>query len=318
MGVPDLVALLDAAPAGLRTLRGEVRRWQDVEAVSRAMRRWNESRHAVYPRGVQAGETPRPGVHELWTRVWYAAPDRWREEEGGVLRLGRDDRRWDGDASAVTERRTPAAGVGHALEPLLFPGALLGAFRFVDVTGTTALGRACLRARTVRRRGHGARHRAAGPVRGLLDHRVTVDAEHGILLRDEALLDGEPVDVTELTALVVDEPLGDDTFRLPAGVAVRTVAEERARQLREAGADPAGVDLDDDSAVAGTLLRARHVAAGPPWGEPGVEDAAAHYVPWDPPPADPAAAEAAIRAAFHAHGATDATGTDLVNVQGGE
>jgi sarcosine oxidase gamma subunit len=65
--------------------------------------------------------------------------------------------------------------------------------------------------------------------------------------------------------------------------------------------------------VAAAIFQARGTA----FGTPPLDDQVAQFVPWGPPPADPAAAEAEITAAFHDHGAADASGTDLVNVHAG-
>jgi hypothetical protein len=320
----EIVVLLDAAPGGLRTLRGEVRHWQDVARMSDAIRRGNEAAGARYRAVLMAvdarGETARPTTHESRARVWFAAaPDRWREEgDGDTLRLGDSERRWEGFASFVTERHPAGVDQAPMLARLLLPAGLLGAQRFGDVAETEMLGRRCLTATGTRRAPgsspmlglstgvHGIRF-------GLADQRIAVDAEHGFLLRHESLLDGEPIEVTEFTDLAVDVPLPDDTFRLPPGISVQTEAEELARMLREAGVDPGSVDLTDSSAVTTATFQ----AYGMPVGRPSLDDQVAQFVPWGPPPPDPAAAEAEITAAFHDHGAADPSGTDLVNVQAG-
>lgn len=316
--------LLDAAPGGLRTLRGEVRHWQDVARMSDAIRRGNEAAGARYRAVLMAvdarGETVRPTAHESRARVWFAAaPDRWREEgDGDTLRLSDGERRWEGFASFVTERQPPGVDQAPMLARLLLPGGLLGTVRFADVGEAEVLGRRCLTATGTRRASGGSSvlgfTTAPHDFRfGLADQRIAVDAEYGFLLRHEHLLDGAPIDVAEFTDLAVDVPLPGDTFRLPPGITVQTAEEERARRLRELGADPDGVDLSDESAVAAAIFQTHGMAVGPP----SLDDQVAQFVPWGPPPADPAAAEAEITAAFHDHRAADPAGTDLVNVQAG-
>jgi hypothetical protein len=287
----EIVVLLDAAPGGLRTLRGEMRHWQDVVQMSDAIRRGNEAAGARYRAVLMAvdarGETARPTTHESRARVWFAAaPDRWREEgDGDALRLGDGEKRWEGFASFVTERQPAGVDQAPMLARLLLPAGLLGAQRFGDVAETEMLGRRCLTATGTPRPPEGSPmlglSTGVDGIRfGLADQRIAVDAEHGFLLRHESLLDGEPIEVTEFTDLAVDVPLPDDTFRLPPGISVQTEAEELARMLREAGVDPGSVDLTDSSAVTTATFQAYGMAVG----RPSLDDQVAQFVPWGPPP----------------------------------
>jgi hypothetical protein len=328
MGRGELVALLDAAPGALRTLRGTVRRWTHVGRARTASERANDARGGEPAELLIAwdgsGGMP-PETTESESHVWYAAPNRWRVEgDDTTLYLSDGDQRWEGFTSFVTERggqgEVPGLADSPPLADWLLPGALLGAYRFDEVTEVEAFGRRCLAATS--------KTRPTGPpgtmgVTTMLahagyggdEHRFVVDAEHGFVVRRTALVDGEPWAVTELIQLVVDEPIDPGLFRVPAGTTVQTLAEERARMLRDAGADPAAVDLADDAAVSRAMAGARRLA--PPGGVP-LAERARHFVPWGPPPDDEAAAEAAIHAAFRACAEASADGRDLVNVQAGE
>lgn len=325
MGRGELVALLDAAPGALRTLRGTVRRWTHLGRQRTAIERANEARGGVHSVQLTVGTRSggRPAEATEWhSRVWFEAPNHWRGEgDDTTLYISDGDRRWEGFTSFVTERgESPSLADAPPLADWLLPGALLGAFRFDEVSEVEVLGRRCLTA--------GAEVRPAGPHRTLGitsllahaglggdEHRFVVDAEHGFVVRRAALIDGEPWSITELTELVVDEPIDPALFRVPAGTTVQTRSEERARMLREAAVDPATVDLADDDAVTRAMAEAHRLA--PPGGVP-LDERTRHFVPWGPPPDDQAAAEAAIRAAFRNYAEASADGQHLVHVQAGE
>jgi hypothetical protein len=328
MGRGELVALLDAAPGDLRTLQGTVRRWTHLGRQRTAFERAYDTRGGMGSGqvviGVWPGGTPAEAT-ESQSRVWYSAPSRWRVEgDDTTLYLSDGEQRWEGFTSFVTQRsgpgEVPSLADSPPLADWLLPGALLGAFRFDEATEVEVLGRRCLAGTAAARR--------AGPygtmgVTTMLAHagyggdenRFVVDAEHGFVVCHTALLDGEPCSITELTELAVDEPIDLELFRVPVDTTVQTLAEERARMLRAAGADPAAVDLADRAAVSRALAGGHRLA--PPGGTP-LAERTRHFVPWGPPPDDQAAAEAAIHAAFRGYAAVSADGQDLVNVQAGE
>jgi hypothetical protein len=73
-----LVALLDAAPGALRTLRGTVRRWTHLGRQRTAIERANEARGGVHSVqltvGTWSGGTPAEAT-EWHSRVWFEAPN---------------------------------------------------------------------------------------------------------------------------------------------------------------------------------------------------------------------------------------------------
>jgi hypothetical protein len=108
MGRGELVALLDAAPGALRTLRGTVRRWTHLGRQRTAIERANEARGGVHSVqltvGTWSGGTPAEAT-EWHSRVWFEAPNHWRGEgDDTTLYISDGDRRWEGFTSFVTER----------------------------------------------------------------------------------------------------------------------------------------------------------------------------------------------------------------------
>ncbi|MDQ3964170.1 MAG: hypothetical protein M3277_09725 [Actinomycetota bacterium] len=54
-------------------------------------------------------------------------------------------------------------------------------------------------------------------------YELVVDSESGVLLRSEALLEGNPFRIVEVESIYFDETLGDETFHLnaPEGTSFR-------------------------------------------------------------------------------------------------
>lgn len=324
MNRAGLVGLVDAAPGPLRTLRATLRHWTHPGRSQRAIERFNQG-GATRVAGVtmvtaQFGEFDPAEPIEQRSQAWYEVPGRWCEVvEGTVDRLDLSDgvRHWTGTAQGLTERATPP-GLGPSAW-LLAPGPLLGPYALVDPADDAVGGRPCVRASATPRAGDAAAS-ALGATRMLqggmvavgmvgVDHRYWFDAAYGVVLRHEASVDGEPSSVTELLDVVVDEPIDPARFRPPPGAHVRSEWEERMSLLEQVGIDTAGI-AEGDVAAADAALTG-------PARPPDLATLVARHVPVGPPPADPAGAEAAIRAALDAVGEVDATGRDLVNVQAG-
>ena len=289
----DLLALVDAAPGDLPGLRGRVREWRapDVHPVPGVQDRMI---HAATIRVGSVDWWHPGGEAERWWDVWFGAPDRWRiEGDHDSLRLSDGTQTWEGFRSFVTERGAPSLARAGVLGPLLAPGALLGEFRLRPVAEHEVAGRPAVEAVAGRRplppiwRAAMIETVTAGITAAGGTHRVEFDAGTGIVLRHRVYAGAEVVQGVELTDLEVGEP-DPAAFALPEGVTVQTAAEEQAARRRDAGVDPVPLDV-----------RVHQVE------------------PWGPPPADPAAAEAAVTAAFRDYTATDPSGRDLVNVHPG-
>ncbi|HEX6423420.1 MAG TPA: hypothetical protein VFZ79_08065 [Acidimicrobiales bacterium] len=319
----ELLAALDAAPAGLRTLQATVRRWTHLGRQQAPFERADAADHGPRTAILMATSDPgdrMPETTESVSRVWFAAPARWRVETDGALFLSDGDQRWEGFSHFVTERGSwPSVADAPTLGDLLLPGVLLGGYRLDEVTEAETFGRASwtatATARAVPRHGSMA---GWGPFLQGHDpcvHRLVVDAEHGFILAHTALLDGEPAAVVDITDLAVDAPIADSTFRPPPTATIQTEADERARLLREAGVDPETVDSTDPAAVSQAMRGAYGLRAT---GQARPGEMARHFVPWGPPPDDEAAAERDIRTAFRRDSAASENGRDLVNVQAGD
>jgi sarcosine oxidase gamma subunit len=305
----ELVALVDAAPGALRTLRGTLREWTHPERMGRLHARPDATivhslRVGLVTGWVAAGsatgaEATDAAPVETRAAVWFAAPDRWcvrYPDDGGTHLLTDGDRHWSGWGDRYIVRTAPVRDDPGPLARLLAPGFVLGPSTVVDPADDEVGGRPCVRADARRRAALGdelpvAIRAAGGLVEGAGDHRYWFDAEHGIVLRHAVLVDGDVARLSELLDVVVDESIPDDVFRPPSGARVQTDAEFLAERLAEAP----------------------HLAAAP-----SPEEEARLHVPTGPPPDDTAAAEAAVRHSYEHVNDTDASGRDLVNVQAGD
>ena len=121
---------------------------------------------------------------------------------------------------------------------LLRPSWLLTGFTLEPGEPVTASGRDALRVAATPRQGIRGRP-SAGP-RALDRVEVVVDAELGILLRLEEILDGRTLRVTELTDVRVGPaPAGDDAWCQPPG-GWDSVDDSPRRPGRPRRTDPAG------------------------------------------------------------------------------
>ena len=202
MGRAELVALLDAAPGDLRTLHGTVRQWTHIGRQRTAVERANDANDGLRGTLLMAWDVSggtRPETTESASRVWFEAPNRWRVEgDDNVLHLSDGDQRWEGFTTFVTERGdSQTLADSPLLAERLLPGAVLGTFRFGEVTEVEQVGRRCLAATAeVRPAGQFG---TMGITNALVhagfdgcDHRFVVDVEHGFVVRHTALVDGEP------------------------------------------------------------------------------------------------------------------------------
>jgi hypothetical protein len=236
------------------------------------------------------GPVPGAGTDaERWWDVWFGAPGRWRVEgDHDSLRLCDGTRRWEGFRTFVTERGGPSLAAAGVLGPLLAPGTLLGDYQLRPVAEGPVAGRPAVEAVAVQRPDRLLR-RGADTLSGVLaavpgTHRIEFDARYGIVLRHRVYAGADAVFGVELTDLDVGEP-DAGVFALPEGITVQTAADERAVRPPIRGVDPRPLD-----------------------------DLVSQVEPWGPPPADQAAAEGAITAAFHDYSDTDEAGHHLVNV----
>jgi hypothetical protein len=265
----DLLALVDGAPGGLRTMEAALTTWSHRVLVAEVHRRLDAGTRtgavaAVAPGVVPgAGEPPEaveaPDATESLATAYVVVslPDRWRVVGRGHLAVSDGRRSWAGTSTLVTEREAARAAIfdAGAIGACLYPGTLLRRIDFGEPEVRDIEGRPVWYVEGDPRR-PGATPPKPKPVdlrlqRELvgIDHHIWFDAETGIVLRHEGYVDGEPCSTTSLTDLVFGEPVSDADFRPPPGAVVRSRHELLRDHLASMGIDPDTVDLDDPAQV---------------------------------------------------------------------
>jgi hypothetical protein len=184
-----------------------------------------------------AGGAPENEEVEELVRVWFAPPERAREEREGshgasvAMRRGPHWRRYDDSSGAMSNQGAPdsRSGIADELQWLLDPAPVIGLLEFDKIVRARRAGRPAMRVRAVPRTlsagndGPLARLGATGADELLLD----VDAERGTLLRTESRFEREPIALSEVVEIAFDEAFGADTFvfRSPAGEAIRSIVD---------------------------------------------------------------------------------------------
>jgi hypothetical protein len=198
--------------------------------------------------------------------VLVALPDRWRVVGRGHIAVSDGHQSWVGTGSLVTERDSTRAAL-HDAGPIgacLYPGPLLGWLDFGDPEPDERAGRFCWTVDAYPRplAGGAGTAEPAAPVAAAsrlpeeflgVEHRFWFEARTGIVLRHEGLLEGQPCSLTELTDVVIDDPIPPDEFSPPPEAIVRSSHELLRDHLTELGVDPNTVDLDDPGQVRSAL-----------------------------------------------------------------
>jgi hypothetical protein len=287
----DLLALVDSAPGGLRTLQAALTTWSHRARIAEVHRRQDDAvgpavrdpvpAVAVLPGAAGAddpddeddedrddpvrpvaGADDEPAESLSTAYVVVALPDRWRVVGRGHLAVSDGRRSWAGTSTLVTERDSRRAAIGDAgaIGACLYPGAFLYRLDFTEPEPRDIEGRPCWYVAGHPRTGPAARQ--GPPARPDLrlqrelvgiDHEIWFDAATGVVLRHEGSIDGEPCSTTALTDLVFDEPVRADEFRPPPGAVVRSRHELLRDHLASMGIDPDTVDLDDPVQVRAAL-----------------------------------------------------------------
>ena len=219
--LPEVLALLHTSGRRWRTLRAEGEEWRDERVSHLAFARLRRPGRVFTVRG-----SPGPADRDPRWRLWIRRPSHARVEFGGAhqarfVQIQDGVRRWISaphGPARVDERP------GHAdlqLGPLdvLVDTPALPAVLDLDVAGRSRiLGRDTF---TVRGRSRDGDVRPGpGPSPPFLrvadEVRMDVDAERGVVLRLEAVLEGQPFHRLEMTEVAFDEELDDDVFVFPA------------------------------------------------------------------------------------------------------
>ena len=170
--------------------------------------------------------------------------------------------------------RRPAAGPGSPLEELLAPAVLLSRYS-LELAAATGEGSTGTGAPGAQSAGGRAVHRVVARPRLIADRRperrpdqvvATVDAELGILLRDEQSLGGQPLKVIEMSGVRLDPPRAADPgqFQPPPGLP----AEEAQIPFTGPGVSLPGLPGDAVRAAAGVTAAALGFAVRH-WPSPG-------------------------------------------------
>jgi hypothetical protein len=225
----DLRELIERTPGSLRTLHCRQNSWGDGYVAATA-------RHARFapllrPRGSAGLDWPRPDIHEGRRRIWFEPPDRWRvASDPGLgmepaLYIADGDVHWEGNDRLLRRSRDPGlydwrdpAWSGLYLLPSL-PWLRLGEPTSGDYEGRSVW---VIAARDDLDRADSS---PTQPPQQLtlapgVDHQFTLDALTGIVLRHEASFEGAPCLRTELSEVVVDQPIDPALFRPPPGAQV--------------------------------------------------------------------------------------------------
>jgi len=195
------------------------------------------------------------GYHSWDTRLLIAPGGRYRQEyqdepSGRVIGS-------EGERSWVWDPQNPAPPAPPAyiarkppLRELFFPSELLTEYTLEMRGPVTACDRDAIAVQATPRAGIGT---GPGLRSSLADQlEVIVDAELGILLRYEAIVEGQRLSLTELTAVVVDPPEAADPSRFapPAG---SRISQDPEDSLRETSSGPGA---EATKAVVGLASRA--------------------------------------------------------------
>jgi hypothetical protein len=227
----DLLELIYGAGDRWGTVRLTIRDWQHLGRVREAMERLSSQHASGGSRQVTfAGRPsePEPEEVEHLIRIWLDG-DRVREEREGPYAfpsLGiRDGTGWwqyskEYGASSNESEPEIDTGIGEQALGLLEPAYVLGALRLQPPVEIEAAGRPAL---LVRAELHGRGREGAFSLHrlglGADAYELVFDRERGVLLRTTSLLDGLPMNVTEVLEIAFDEAFSPETFifELPEG-----------------------------------------------------------------------------------------------------
>jgi hypothetical protein len=239
--VGDLLELLYGASDRWQTVRCSVRGWNDTELQRRAIERWQAAQGQGSSQVMMFGigeHKPPPREYEFTQRVWIVKPDRLREESEHGTTVSHGDLWWSWSEHGglmsnekdreLTGQKASDAHPLHLSPALLIPGLRFGTIeRIGDALVATA-------------RPRGIPHVHFGqPVHGADEHRLTVDAVRGVVLRIESFIDGRLFSSSQLVDAVFDEPIPDEVFVLerPEGVEARSPRELSPRVTLEEAAE---------------------------------------------------------------------------------
>ena len=216
----EVLKLLHESDRRWRTLTAEGEEWRDEERSGEAFIRRRPPGGVISFRGGPDQDERDP----RW-QLWVRQPDRSRVEFGAVhgarvTEITSADRTWMRlpDGRSHIQQRQPSGGPAFGpASCLVQTRAIPGAFNLEVAATDDVVGRACV---AVRARPVVVNETPPGPgfhplLQGADEVRLTVDAERGVVLRVEALLDGVVFYRNAMTAVRFDEDLPDEVFAFP-------------------------------------------------------------------------------------------------------
>ena len=231
----QVLALLHTSGRRWQTLRAEGEEWQDDDRTPEVFARLRRPGSVMSIRGA-----PGPAERDPRWRLWVRRPDRARVEHGGAhgarfLEITNGSRRFASRPQGrnVIEDRS-GARLGLRPAEVLVETAVLTAALELDVTGRgRVLGREVftLQGRATNGDGPGRLEGLHPFVRVADGLRLEVDAERGVILRLEAILDGAPVHRVEMTDVAFDEDLAEQLFVIPPAEVPTSPRPPRSRRV---------------------------------------------------------------------------------------
>jgi hypothetical protein len=276
------LAAMHRARAQLTTLECTLWTWTDVERRHRALQRVHDEPPAGTSLVIRS-QGPGSALQESEHQIWFAAPDRCREEGtwATVVRAGAE--RWSISSDAAQpvvhqdqKDDDPLGSIAHLVDPrgLPFVADLEVAGGSSDDGRRTVV----LRGRPRSLHDTGTMWVAGHRLLGGDELRADVDLETGLVVRLEQRLDGEAFHVEELRGVRTGHRISAARFlpELPEDREVISPAELMTRRRAEVAGRPMG------RANRGPRMPSPH-----------------HHEPTGPPPADEAEATLAIQRALN-------------------
>lgn len=209
-----------------RTIRATGREWRDLARSRRAFERQRPSKRFGGVTFVgNPADRPQPEQETHQWRLWLAQPDKVRTEFSidhdavTAVIVGDTWWSWSPQRGARTNHGNPRSSHGWGPGQILIdPSVMLPAVELEVLGRTTFVGRPTIEVLAapseIDDNDEEAPYRrsAAG---GADEYALMVDGEFGILLRNEARIDGKPFRITEMLSIQFDQRLDEDVFLPP-------------------------------------------------------------------------------------------------------
>jgi hypothetical protein len=204
--VGDLLELLHGARHRWQTLRCSMRTWHHVARGRTATERWIASSQGSGTMRYAGDPEGEPETYEREERLWFAKPDRARQESDDHVSVTRGAvwRSWSVHHGFMSNEHDQRGGSDplQSYAAHFDPSVLIPQVEVETIDGNVV--------RVVPRAGQ---QHGLGLLGGADEHVLTVDGR-GIVTRIESLVEGEPFFVSELLDAVWDEPIPDSVFTL--------------------------------------------------------------------------------------------------------